>query len=501
MSGGEEKMREAKKGYGLRVGVQVFVVAMLVGAVNYLSFENYERWDFSRSQEFRLAMQTRQILRSLNKEAKITVYFSPTQLSYQSLIARDMGNLLEEIVFSGKPKVKVEYVDPTRNFQRAQELQSKFGFGPGENLLIFEYDGRHKLLPVGELAEFDFRPVASGDPPAVLAFRGEQAIASALLGVLEPEKRTVYFLQGHGEPVLERGTPISLLLDYCGRQNVRVAPLDLTQTPAVPGDAAAVFIVGARYDLSATEQLALLNYWQKDGRLMVLLDPDAARETPHLLGLAAVGGIQVQDTRVLRTIPLKIATGIVREVAANFIGQTDIIARLQGVRAHLPDPVQSLAPMPSLPEGVVVKPLVVAEEEYWGETEYVTDENRGVAYDDGIDIGFPVCLAFSSAKGGIRDDRVEIQTSKMIVVGNTKFVYDEFIGGTKGNVANLDFLMSGLNWMLDRNKLTGLVPKIPSEFKLSLTNEQLGEIAFYTMVAIPGTVALFGVFVWWRRRA
>lgn len=498
--GGEEGRRV--RGYGLRVGIQILVVAFLVGAVNYLSFENYERWDFSRTQEFRLAMQTRQILRALRKEVKITVFFSPTQLSYQGLIARDFGNLLEEIVFSGKPKVKVEYVDPTRNFQRAQELQSKFGFGAGENVLIFEYDGRHKLVPVGDLAEFDFRPVASGEAPAVVAFRGEQVIAATLLGLLEPEKRTVYFLQGHGEPGLGKGSPISLLLDYCGRQNVRVEALSLgNPVSAVPTDAAAVFIVGARYDLNQEEQLALLNYWKKDGRVMLLLDPDVARETPHLLGLSTVAGIQVQDTRVLRTIPLKIATGIVRDVAANFIGQTDIISRLQGVRAHFPDPVQSLAAMPLLPEGIVVKPLVVAEEEYWGETEYVTDENRGVAYDDGVDVGFPVCLAFSSARGGIRDDRVEIQTSKMIVVGNTKFVYDEFIGGSKGNVANLDFLMSGLNWMLDRNKLTGMVPKVPREFKLSLTNEQLASIALYTMVLIPGGVALFGLFVWWRRRA
>lgn len=483
-----------------QVLLQTILVAILVGAINYLGFQYYERWDFSRSQEFRLAWQTQQILRSLRQEVKITVYSSPTEMSYQSLIFRDINSLLREFIFSGKPKIKVEYVDPTRNLQRAQEVQAQHGFNPNENLMIIEYDGRTKLLPIGDFADFDLTPLAGGQPPQVIAFRGEQVLASALLGLLDPAIRTVYFLQGHGEPSLEQNSPLALFIDYTRRQNVQVEPLNLSLLTAIPENTAAIFIIGSRYDLSPSEYHLLLDYWKKDGRLVILLDPDASKRVPNLHALIQAAGIQAQDTRVLRIIPLKIAIGIVRNVVAQFIASSEIVSRMQGVNAHFPDPAQSLSALNPAPEGTVVRPLIQADEPYWGETEYITNENKGVAYQDGIDVGYPVYMAFSADRGGIKDDRVEIQAAKMIVVGSSKFIFDEYIAGSTGTVANLDFMMSSLNWMLDRNKITGIVSKIPSEFKLALTQEQLSQIALYTMVIMPLAAAFLGFFVWWRRR-
>jgi hypothetical protein len=38
-------------------------------------------------------------------------------------------------------------------------------------------------------------------------------------------------------------------------------------------------------------------------------------------------------------------------------------------------------------------------------------------------------------------------------------------------------------------------------FSLNLTDRQLGEIAVYTMIVIPGAAALLGIIAWWRRRS
>jgi len=494
-----EKAKQSRVRTGGKVFLQATVMLLVVFAVNYLGFHYYDRWDFSRSQDFRLAMHTRQILRAMKQDAQITVYFSPTQASYETLIARDIGSLLREIEFSGKPKVGIEYIDPTRNLQRAQEMQAKHGLVADENVIIVEYDGRSKIFPVADMADFDFSPLAAGEPPRVVVFRGEQVLASALLAVIDPEPRKVYFLQGHGQPPMGPNSPISLLVDYIGRQNAEVAPLPLASFGVVPQDATAVFSIGARYDLTEEELQALREYWENDGRLFLLLDP--ASSTPHFHALAADAGVVVQDTRVLRTVPLQMAlVGIVRDVAGFFLPNSDITKRLEGVNTYFPDPVQSLVAGKKTPEGVHLRPLIQAEEAYWGETEYETDSEKGVAYDDGIDTGYPVYLAFSSDRGGIGDDRVDIQRSKMITVGSSRFVLDEFVAGPGGGVANLDFVISGLNWLLDRNRLTGVVAKAPVEFKLTLTNTQLGQVAFYTMVVIPGTAALLGILVWWMRR-
>ncbi len=485
---------------GLGVITQIALAVLIILLVNYLGFRHYLRGDYSRSQEFRLATQTKQILRELEKPARITLYFSPTQAGFESLISRDLTSLLKELQFSGRPHIEVEYIDPTRNLRRAQEVQSLYQFPPTDSVLVVEYDGRNKQIPIADTADFDFDPVAAGDPPRVIAFRGEQVLASALLGLLDPGENKVYFLQGHGEPSIAGNSPISVFLQYAIRQNLTLETLDLSKTQVVPEDAATVVCIAPDYDITGEELAALKAYWQGDGRIFLLLNPDA--ETPNLDALSSAAGISPEENRVLRIVPLNFAIGIVRDVAGVFLAESDITKRFAGVNTLFPDPVQSLSP-----EGVKgdptiqVRPLIEADESYWGETDHIDTEEKGVAYDDGMDRGYPVYLAVSAERGAIRDDRVDIGAAKMIVTGNSRFVFDDWIGGNTGNVANLDFAISGLNWLLDRKRTTGIIPKVPQEFRVVLTESQLGQIALYTMIVIPGAAAILGFLVWIRRRS
>lgn len=486
----------SKRRIGRGVAVQTLLVVVIVFAANYLSFHYYDRWDFSRSQDFRLAMQTRQILRQLAAPLEITVYFSPTQFGLESLISRDVDSLLKEIQFSGKPRVRVERVDPTRDLRRAKEIQSRLGFGPGESVLVFEYDGRSKTVPIAGLADFDLTQLAGGGEPRVSAFRGEQVFASTILGLLDPKPRTIYFLQGYGGPAA--GGALSVLADSLRRLNATVAPLSLAGAGAIPEDASLIVIAGAEYDIPERERDILLEWWKRDGRFLVLLDPDS--NTPRLRELVEAAGIYPRNNRVLRTLRLPFAIGILREVNGVFTRDNEITKRFAGVFTHFPEPVQSLEPAPPEGSGIQVRPLIEADEPFWGETEFLTDEDKGVAYDDTVDDGYPVYLALAADRGGIADDRVAIQSAKMVVTGASRFAEDEFIGGGDGRVANLDFLSSAANWLMDRNPVTGIAPKSIREFRLALTDEQLARISLFTMVVIPGFAALLGVMVWLRRR-
>lgn len=499
-AGEATRVASPHRGTGMGVVLQGVVVALIVVAVNVLSYRYFWRWDLSRSDEFRLASQTQQILRSLSGEVLITVYNSPTQPSAENLIARDLDGFLRELVFSGKPRIKLDYIDPARQINRAREAAARFNFDPAQPSLIITYDGRHRVLPLASLADFDFSGVAGGDLPRVTAFRGEQMIGSALLGLLHPEERVVYVLQGHGEPQPGAGSAVGLLLEHAARQNVRIEPLNLAGKDAVPGDAAALLVIGPAYDLSEAESEVLMRYWRsKEARIFLLLNPDA--NTPRLAELARAAGIEPEANRVLRTVQLNFAIGIVRDVAAEFVEGSEITVRLRNVNAYLPGPVQSLAPIEPAPEGIRLQPLIRAAEPYWGEVDHVTDENKGVRYDDGKDRGFPVHIAFAATRGGLSGGGVEIPAAKMIVAGNDRFLYDSFLAGPGGQGGNLDFGISALNWLLDRHRLTGVAPKTPREFAFSLTSEQLSSLALYTMIVMPGAAALLGLVVWLRRRA
>ena len=204
------------------------------------------------------------------------------------------------------------------------------------------------------------------------------------------------------------------------------------------------------------------------------------------------------DNRVLRTVRLPFATGILRDVTAEFLPKNAITKRMVGINILLPGATQSLAfdAAQSQAAGVQIWPLIRAGDEFWGETDYVTDEKKGVRYDEGKDAGQPVYVAIAAARGGVKDERVEVESAKLIAVGNSEFALDAAL-----NQQGLDFLLSSMNWLLDRGQLTGVMPKTVKHFSLNLSDAQLSSIALYTMIVIPGIAALAGLIVWSRRRA
>lgn len=120
----------------------------------------------------------------------------------------------------------------------------------------------------------------------------------------------------------------------------------------------------------------------------------------------------------------------------------------------------------------------------------------GVRYQDGRDHGQPLTIAAMADRGGVADDRVEIQTARMIVVGSSQFILDSEI-----KPASLDFVLGSVNTLLDRARLAGVAPKTVTHFNLELTQSQLATLALFSLVVIPGCAAVLGLLTWWRRRA
>ncbi len=483
---------------GIRWGVGLQTVAMLVVfvLVNFLAFRHFVREDYSRSQKFALAEQTKRVIRELKKPLDVIVIASPSFASPVTQILRDVRSLMDEIQFSGRERIRIEYVDPTRDLTRMRELQARYKFTNADSVIVLDYDGRSRIVGMGEMADFDFRPVAQGEAPRLLAFRGEQVFTGAVLALLRPEDQKVYVLQGHGGPGGGPETQLGVLIDYLQKQNVRLEALSLASTDAIPADAGALVLIAPRFDLEEREAAILRAWWHQRGRLLVLLDPDA--KTPRLDALLAEAGIRPRPDRVLRTIRLPFATGILRDVTAHVLPTTEWSKRLAGTTVLLTGATQSLALDQALAnrEQIQLRPLLEPAEEFWGETDFAPNNPDGVRYQDGVDNGQPLVVAASADRGGLEDDRVEVQTSRLIVVGSSQFVLDADI-----KPQGLDFVLGALNSLLDRTRLSGVAPKNITHFSLNLTEQQMGLIALFTLVLIPGGAALVGLVVWWRRRS
>jgi hypothetical protein len=494
-------MPSAHRSIRLRVTLQIVAAVIAAAAVIAWSSGHYRRYDFSRSHRFELSGQTRQVLSMLGSPVSVTVYFSPTSTATGSELYGDVTALLREYQFQNSKGITVERVDPLRNPARARELQAENRFQGTENVLVVKYADRSIVIPVAEMGEYDTAPTQYGEPPRLVAFRGEQVLTSALIGLAQPESlKKTYFLQGHGE-TLPGLPPMQIIGQNLKRQNIRTAPLDLSANSSVPADAALVVVSGAHFDLAAPEIAVLRDYWKGGGHLMVLLDPTG--ETPLLDAfLEEAGGIRPRNDRVLRLISLGGSTGILRDVTGQFFHGSEITDRLVGLTMLFAGNTRSLSindqKDPSLrgkPLGPT-RPLIRAIHGFRGCSDYANADGKGVTFDPVKDDFFPVYLAAITDLGGVRDDRVSLGASRMVVVGNCEFVKDKFLNGT-----GIDFLSSAVNTLIDRTQLSGTTPKTKEFFTLNLDDLQMEILALLVMAAVPAAAALAGVIFLWRRRA
>src|SRR5881409_2999174 len=230
------RMKIGRIRIGLNVVVQIVLILFLIAMVNSFAFKHYVRWDFSRDQKYALSDKTKRFLDTLKGKMRITVFFSPN-----TPITSDVQNLLTEYQYDGKRKIDVEHIDPERNLSRAKELFDKYKVVTDESLLVLDYEGRNKTVKASEMADVDQSGMALGEGPRVAAFKGEQAITSAMMDLAEGKKKTLGYVTGHKEPSLsENSSPITVLKTFIENDNIKFQDLNLLDLEAIPADVKAV---------------------------------------------------------------------------------------------------------------------------------------------------------------------------------------------------------------------------------------------------------------------
>jgi hypothetical protein len=478
---------------GFNVLAQIVLILFIAVMVNSIAFKHYARWDFSRDKKYELSDKTKRFLNSIKGKMRVTIFFSPT-----TPITTDVQSLLTEYQYAANGKIDIERIDPERNLSRAKELFDKYKVVTDESLLVFDYEGRNKTVKASEMAEVDQSGMAFGEGPRVTAFKGEQAITSAMMDLVEGKKNTVGYVIGHKEPPISAASPVSVMKTFIENENIKVQELNLFNVDAIPAEMKAILIVGSQYDFSDREMKLLRDFWDKQGRVLLLLDP--AAKTPKLDGFLNELGVKVNDDRLmvfLRTGIQEVA--LTRDVRAYFLGGSPITQRLADVRALFFGGTSSLTLEPDRVRAanVRVQPLIQAEKGYFAETDYNTDDQTKLQADAQRSNDAPLTIGAAIEKGGSADQRVQVDSSRLVVVSNATFVQDNAV--TQDQQA-LDFVSGSVNWLLRREELIGIAPKVAQPLTFTLNEDALRNLRWIILVLIPLIPAVIGSVVWWQRR-
>jgi hypothetical protein len=474
-------------GIGLNVALQVLLALALFAGVNRLNYYHYWRWDLSPSQDYTLSQATLTYLDSLSRDVQIYIVFGR-----DSKVYGDVQSLLDEYHLHGRQRIKVRSIDPIRDIERAEQLKADTGLSLAQNGVLIRCGVNKRFITEEELV---VRESGTSTNKQIIEFRGEDAISSALMSVVEGRVRRFYYVVGKGSRSDEaQSDAYNATIDLGKQQNFEVIQVNLSEISHIPTDTDGLLLLGARYDLSEREISMLNDYWQtKRAGIFIMLDPGG--ETSRLNAFLTSIGVHPRGDRVL--MAESTSTGPKKEfsVLGEFMKDVPFTRHLISSAITLAGQTESLElaqENTALKEQAIsIEPLIVAAPRYWGERQFL-EELPIVDEEDTVP---PIYVAASIERGAVQDEK-RADSARMVVVSNSTLLDKQTM-----LAVSRDFVAAGLNWLMNRGNNIGIPPKSKHSYRIQLTSRQHELIFWVTSITLPGIVLGFGFMVWASRRA
>jgi len=450
--------RQARYGSNSLI-LAVAVIGILV-VVNMLAFQNPDflgaPWDLTEDKSNTLAPETLQALATLPGDVTATAFYTV------NLNSASAEELLVKFKNNSDGKFDYRFVDPDLDPVAAREAG-------------ITGDGKI-MLQMGETKE-------------IASYASETELTRALIRIISPEPRAVYFLEGHGEPTLDASGELnfSSAKSTLESKNYTVNSLNLLATNKIPEDALAIIVGGPMKPLTAAEVSLLKKYVDAGGSLVVMEDPTIMTEfgdsaDPLAEYLTADWGITLNNDVVIDLINTQNPLQAVPSQA----GYHPITQNMtQNYIVILPQ-ARSLV-ISGAVENVTQTPIILTTEQSWGETELKAETQP--EFDPEKDIAGPLNLAIvgeNSVSGG-----------RVVVFGNSIFATNEGFDA----LGNGNMFINSVDWAAEQEDLIELTPRdTTTRMFLPPDNLTFLFIIIVTVLVLPGLVVFAGISAWLARR-
>lgn len=430
----------------------VFFLGVLAVLI-YITDRHNTSWDWTKTKRHTLSPQTLKVVRSIDKEVNIVAFYDVN--SQEFVRVRDLLKRYE----AANAKIKVRVVDPRVEPALARQYEVT-----GTGVTVFESDGRKERV----------------------SFGGEKEFTGALLKVTKDRKPTIYFLQGHGEHDPDAFTPEGYgdLKRGLEGLNYQIKPLRLLTEKTVPKDCDVLVIAGAQQDLLPQEKQAVKAYLDKGGRLLLMLEPDPA---PGFADWLREWGLETKSGAVVEP-----ANNILGDAAAIFafgFRPHDITQPFQkaGQEAVLFVTARPLKRKSDVPTGVTLTELIETSPSSWRE-----ERLQGAVRKDPNEESGPFVLA-----AAVEKTVGEKRKMRAVILADSDFCSNRFIR----NLRNGAFAANSIHWLAEEDVLLDIPPKDEPPQTLFLSREQTIFTFVWSVIVLPLTILIAGLFTWLSRRS
>lgn len=448
--------RQARYGSNALIMTLAFVGILFV--INLLTYQNPKSWDLTENKQHTLAPETIQALDALPDKVTALAFYS-------SQVSPDTAKqLLSDYKSNSKGKFDYRFVDPNAD----PLLARQYGVTGDEKI----------VLVMGKSAE-------------TASFADETEIDKALIRLISPEARVVYFLTGHGEPDINGSdnTALSRARTTLESKNYTVKTLNLAAENKIPDDAKVVVVAGPTSPLLDQEIALLKAYVDKGGSLIVMEDPTpftkfGTQPDPLADYLKTDWGISLENDVVIDLTsnqPLNAISSSYNSTASITQHMTTVTIMPQA---------RSLTVDQTLPQNVTDTSLITTSQQSWGETDLASlQSNQQIGFDQATDIAGPLTLAATGENSSTK--------GRVVVFGNSVFATNKGFDA----YANGDIFINSVDWATQQSNLINITPRTPITRTFNAPAQlQFIIILLSSVIVIPGLIVAAGISTWVTRR-
>ncbi len=479
------RQRRRSLGAGAGAVLALALSACVAGMLHYLAQRHYVRKDLSQERFYALSDTSLRLIEGLTNAVDITVVFRNGDELH------DLMRLLSEYQ-AGSTRIRVTRFDPDRDITRLKELAQTHPLTE-VNAVIVESGGRARILNAADLSEFERRISGQSVERIRRAFRGEQALTSAIHEVCRTGAPVVYALTGHGERSIdgtERNQGFAQAARLIRQEGIELRPLLIGEETGVPPDADVLLVAGPRTRVPQPEIDAIHAFLERNGRALILLDSGTSTGFEGLLrrwGVRVGEDVAVDEGRALSGG--LVISRFLRHGATAAI--RDLACVLYAPRSVEPD-AGVTGPQAGADRPRVTR-LATTSERGWAEAD---PEQRPPKFDEGRDRMGPVTVAAAIERGPAGGIDVRIRPTRIAVFGDSSFVANGAVVSGNG-----DLFIGALNWLIDRRDRIAIPSREIRDTRIDITRTRLRHLGTAIVAGVPGLVAVAGLFVWMRRRA
>ena len=453
------------------------VIASYIG-VNWLVTQiKIEDFDFTTKKLYSLSDETKDKLKSLDKEVTI-------QLINMSLYPYviEYADKYEKI----SDKIIIEKID---NLSSRVDLQTKYGVKSTAELIVVKNGDKEKILTTDNLFTYDYSAYKQIDTT-------EEAITNAIIEVTIEEKPHVYVLEANTYYDAEQS--LGIIANSLINEANEVKLLDILTTGNVPENCDCLILTTMKQDLSELERDKILEYINNGGKILALTSQNFMTvDTPNLNKVFEQYGISIErgivfeqnSKQMLNDSPNRILV----DVVASFMSDIDM-----SLKVLLQDAGSiKFAEAKQLEElGVQYEVICQTSDKAFVRTDFAQGTNSKTEKDS--EEGANILGAY--VEKTISEDK----SSKLIIYSNELFAstqpvllgdYIDYLVNVRNNK---DVVLNSVSYLTEREDTMTIRKAVETE-TYTVTDQE--DVIIKTIIfVVPVLIIVLGISVWIYRR-